>query len=77
MNSFGFLQLHRAGASLVLRLLVEVCGLSLVVVHGLSFLVACGILVPEPGIEVSSPALEDGFLTTGPPGKFLIFYIKT
>ena len=31
--------------------------------------VACGILVSGPGIEHSSPALEGGFLTTGPPGK--------
>ena len=26
------------------------------------------ILVPPPGIEPVSPALEDGFLTTEPPG---------
>ena len=24
--------------------------------------------LPEPGIEPTSPALADGFLTTGPPG---------
>ena len=30
-----------------------------------------GILVPRPGIEPMSPALEGGFLTTGPPGKSL------
>ena len=30
---------------------------------------ACGILVSRPGIESRSPALEGGFLTTGPPGK--------
>ena len=30
---------------------------------------ACGILVPQPGIELASPALEGGFLTTGPPGS--------
>ena len=28
---------------------------------------ACGILVPQPGIE--PPALEGEVLTTGPPGK--------
>ena len=27
------------------------------------------ILIPQPGIEPESPALEDGLLTTGPPGK--------
>ena len=31
--------------------------------------VACGILVPRPGIEPTSPALEGRFLITGPPGK--------
>jgi len=29
-------------------------------------LIACGILVPCPGTEPMSPALEGGFLTTGP-----------
>ena len=27
------------------------------------------ILVPQAGIELASPALQDEFLTTGPPGK--------
>ena len=37
--------------------------------------VAYGILVPWPGIEPASPALQGGFLTTGPPGKsFISFY---
>ena len=31
---------------------------------------ACGILVPWPGIELASLALEGGFLTTETPGKF-------
>ena len=31
----------------------------------------CGILVPPPGIEPSSPSLEGRLLTTGPPGKSL------
>ena len=30
---------------------------------------ACGILVPGPGIEPVPPALEGRFLTTEPPGK--------
>ena len=30
---------------------------------------ACGILVPQPGIEPASSALEGGVLTTGAPGK--------
>ena len=35
---------------------------SLVVVHGLSCSTACGILVPQPGIEPVSPALQGRFL---------------
>ena len=43
---------------------------SLVVAHGLSRSTACAILIPLPGIKPeSSPALQRGFLTTGPPGK--------
>ena len=42
---------------------------SAVLVHGLNCPAACGILVPRPGIEPASPALEGGFFTTGPPGK--------
>ena len=30
---------------------------------------ACGILVPQTGIEPASPALQGRFLTTGPSGK--------
>ena len=47
---------------------------SVVVAHGLSCPVACGILVPRPGIEHMSPALEGRFFTTGPPGKSQLFY---
>ena len=32
---------------------------------------ACGILVPQPGVEPASSALEGGFLTTGQQGKSL------
>ena len=31
---------------------------------------ACRILVPQPGIELSLPALEGEVLMAGPPGKF-------
>ena len=37
-----------------------------------AFSITHGILVPQPGIEPTSPALEGGFLTTGPPEKFLV-----
>ena len=52
---------------------LQCAGFSLVVAHGLSCPVACGILVPQPGIDPTSPALEGGFLTTGPPGKSQTF----
>ena len=44
---------------------------SVVVARGLSCPTACGILVPQPGIEPTSPALEGRFFTTGSPGKSL------
>ena len=34
---------------------------------------ACGILAPQPGIELACPALEGKVLTTGFPGKSLFF----
>ena len=43
--------------------------LSKTVAHGFSCPEAYGILVPGPGVKPASPALEGGFLTTGPPGK--------
>ena len=46
------------------------CGAgSVLVAVWLSCPSACGILVPRPGIEPDSPALQGGFLTTEPPGK--------
>ena len=45
---------------------------SLVAPQGLSWPVACEILVPQPGIKLLSLALEGGFLTTGPPEKSLL-----
>ena len=36
----------------------------------------CGILVPQPGIEPASLALQGEFLTTGPPGKFIDWSLK-
>ena len=52
------------------------CVGSVVVAHGLSCATGCGILVPQPGIEPTSPALAGGFLTTGPPGKSQDFYFQ-
>ena len=37
--------------------------------HGLSCSAACGILVPRPGIEPASLALQGRLLTTGLPGS--------
>ena len=49
---------------------------------GLRCSVACGILIPLPGVEPMFPALQGEFLTTGPPGKsqyseFLTWDFKT
>ena len=44
---------------------------SLVIVHRLSCSVAFGILIPWPGIEPVSPALQGGFLTIGLAGNSL------
>ena len=41
----------------------------------LSCPVACGILVPQPGIKPMSPALEGGFLITGPPGESQEYFL--
>ena len=34
------------------------------------------LLFPQPGIEPMAPALQGGFLTTGPPGKSQEGYLK-
>ena len=59
-------------------------GYSLVAAHGLNSCragawlpVAYAILVPQPGIEPVSPALEDGSVTIGPPGQSLLCLFKT
>ena len=57
--------------SYYLAVLVSSCGthdLS-IMAHRLSCPAECGILVPQPGIEPMSPALQGTYLTTGPPGK--------
>ena len=43
---------------------------------GLSCPTACGILVPLPEMESTSPALQGRFSTTGPPGKSLVLFFK-
>ena len=48
---------------------------SVVVACRLSCPAACGILAPWSGVEPTSPALEGEFLTTGPPGKSLIYLL--
>ena len=42
----------------------------LVVAPGLSCSVACGILVPQPGIEPTCPELQGEFLISGPAENF-------
>ena len=50
---------------------------SFIVAHRLHCSTACRILVPWPGIEPASPALQGEFLTPGLPGKTLqhIFFL--
>ena len=45
------------------------CPASLAGVQELRCSKVCGILVPQPGIEIASSALQGGFLTTGLPEK--------
>ena len=58
----------------------RVCALdrvgSEIVAHGLSCPMACGSLIPGPGIKSMSPALAGGFLTIGPLGKsYHLFFL--
>ena len=46
---------------------------SVVVVHGLSCSVACGIDLPGPGLKPVTLALAGRFLTAAPPGKSLYY----
>ena len=69
----GFLELQQEGTTFV-----AVLGLLVVASHGAQATVLAEALLPRgmrdlsgPGIEPMSPALADGFLTTGPPGKSL------
>ena len=61
-----------AGLSLSRPLLLRSTGSrragSVIVAHGPSCSVVCGI-IPRPGLEPVSPALAGGFSTTAPPGK--------
>ena len=43
---------------------------------GLSCPQGCGVLVPQPGVEPGSPALEGRFLATEPPEKSLTFRFR-
>ena len=47
------------------------CGGLVAAVHELSYPLAWGLLVPQPGIKPVTPALQGEFLATGPPGKSL------
>ena len=57
------------GASLVAAQGLLTAVASFVAEHRLSCLMACGILVLGPGIELTSPALAAALPTTGPPER--------
>ena len=65
------LQVQRAASLVVVCSARAYCSVwaSLVVALRLGCISVYGILVPKPGIEPESPALEGGFLTTGPLGR--------
>ena len=65
-NLFFFLAV--SGLSCGMQDLSQCMG-SVVVAHGLSCPAACRILAPQAGIKLVSSALQDRFLTTGPPGE--------
>jgi len=67
-------QLQYMGSSFFMQDLC--CKVSVVVGHRLSCPMACRILVSQPGIEPTSSALQDRFLTTGPPGKSWEFQLS-
>ena len=56
-------------------LLLWCAGFSLAAVHGLDIPEPCVILVPQPGMEPTSSALEGRFLTTALPGKSLFMVL--
>ena len=72
--------LRHRGSFVAARGLLSSCGMwvflsvveapgSVVAARGISCPLACGILVPRPGIKPVSPSLEGRFFTTGPPGR--------
>ena len=75
--------LKHAGSFTVVQGPVSNCGAqapesmdSVVEMHGLSCMACVGKLSFRPGIEPVSPALDGGFLTTGPSGRSLSFSYK-
>ena len=76
----GFLQWQRAGATLRCRVQAPLAVASLAQALGHTGFRSSGtraqslhsmLDLPGSGIETVSPALADGLLTTGPPGKSL------
>ena len=68
LNSLLFLNIYLFRLCWVL---VALCRIFVVFAAlGLSCFLGCGISVPWPLIKPTSPAPQEGFLTTGPPRKF-------
>ena len=51
------------------KIFIWLCWVMFAAAFRLSCPAVCGILVPQPGIKLASPALGGEVLTTGPPGK--------
>lgn len=51
-------------------------GVGVVFIYLLTYLETCRILVQQPRIKTMPPALADGPLTTGPPGKLIKDLLK-
>ena len=83
LETYLFISLTALGLSCSMQDLSLWQSGSLVVAHRLRCLAVCGVLVPQPGIEPTSLALQSGFLTTGPSEMslycscFLILILKS
>ena len=74
---FPFFKIFCFWVGTIFKVFIEFVTILLVFYMGFFFFFghdkACGIFVPQPGIELTLPAVEDEVLFTGLPGKSLLF----